>query len=513
MLRFRAIPLLLALSLAPMTLSTGCGPKDAGLENVFNDDGSVNPRAAFSAGVTKAQVADRRTGEVDLSGAYDLFRQAAEAQPSMLNAHFNAGWAAEQLGELDRAEQHYREAYDLRPDNVQFLYAYTDMLNRNGRAERAVELFATFVVDNPEDLTVRNAYMEALSSAGRYDDAVLQGREVLLRDAKNVVAYRNLSRAYFNQGEYAMSQLCAEKAKTMAEGDAGIYNNIGVTYLVMENEPSAIEEFQTARRLDPDNLEANLNLGYIALNSGDYVLAKECFDAALQNQPGNTNAKMGLAVSLRGTQDYDGSSRLYDDIINIDPTNQAAYFNASTLHSRYTKEYKKAKNYLEDFISNNNEGGQIGPSHVVYERISEIDVLEEEQRQREAEVAAREAAREAARKAAEAKFEELKTRYAALQADVEALSSCEMAMEMGVLDMGMMVVEQAGAIIEMEDSSMAEDVLSFFDEIVPMIDEVKPMCADSSGSGSEAPAPAEEAPTDGEEAPAGSDEPPADGGE
>ena len=499
MLRFRALPLLLALSLAPMSTLTACGPKDGDVENIYNDDGSVNPKAAFAEAVRKAKTEDRRTGEIDMAGAYDLFRQAAEAMPTMANAHFNAGWAAEQIGEMDKAEQHYRAAYEQQPTNTEFLYAYSDLLNRNDRSDTAVELFGGFVEQNPDDLGVRNAYMEALGAAGRFDDAIAEGQEILLRDAKNVGAYRNLSRVYFDKGEYAMSQLCAEKAKTLAEGDAGIYNNIGVTYLVMENEAAAIEEFKTARQLDPDNLEANLNLGYVALNSGDYMLARECFDAALQNQAGNLNAKMGLAVALRGVKEFEAASDLYDEIIKLDPSNQAAYFNASSMHSRYTKEYKKAKKYLEDFVSNNNASGQIGPSHVVYERIAEIDVLEEKQREQER-IAAEKAKRAADLKAAqEAKFTELKTRYEALKADIEALASCEMAMEMGVTDMGMMVVEQAGAVIEMEDSSMAEDVLTFFDEVVPMVDEVKPMCSDSGGG---TPAPEEPAPEDGGEAPA-----------
>lgn len=511
MLRLRELPLILALSLAPVTLTVGCGPKDTGVENVYNEDGSVNPKAAFAAAVGKAKTPDRRTGEVDVAAAYDLFRQAAEADPTMVNAHFNAGWAAEQLGELEKAEQHYRAAYEAQPDNVELLNAYADMLNKNERAAVAVDLFAAFVEKNPEDLDTRNAYMEALGNAGRYDEAVAQGREVLLRDAKNVSAYRNLSRIYFAKGEYAMSQLCAEKAKTMAEGDAGIYNNIGVTYLVMDNEPSAIEEFQTARKLDPDNLEANLNLGYVALNSGDYALARECFESALGSQAGNLDAKMGLAVALRGVQEFDAAAKLYDEIIKLDPSNQSAYFNASNMHARYTKDYKRAKKYLEEFINNNNESGQIGPSHVVYEKIAQIDVLEEQQRERERIEAEKAAAREAAKKAQQAKFEELKTRYASLKADVEAISSCEMAMEMGAVDMGMMVVEQAGAIIEMEDATMAEDVLTFFDEVVPMIEEVKPMCGDAPAP-APAPAPeeggAEEAPAEG-----GAEEAPAEGGE
>ena len=49
---------------------------------------------------------------------------------------------------------------------------------------------------------------------------------------------------------------------------------MGVTYLIQGDEPAAIEKFKTAIKLDSTNFESNMNLGYVALNSGDYALAK-----------------------------------------------------------------------------------------------------------------------------------------------------------------------------------------------------------------------------------------------
>ena len=36
-------------------------------------------------------------------------------------------------------------------------------------------------------------------------------------------------------------------------------------------------------------------------------------------------------------------------VIKADPTLKAAYFNAATLHERYTKDFAKAMKYLEDY--------------------------------------------------------------------------------------------------------------------------------------------------------------------
>jgi tetratricopeptide (TPR) repeat protein len=507
MLTLRTLPLLLLLATAPLV---GCGPKDGGTDNVMNEDGTVNPRAAFTAGVSILQNPDKKTNEINYQAAYDMFSQAAEAKPDFANAQYNAGWTAERLGMDDRAANHYRQAYEQAPDNTEFLFAYAELLTSSGDSAAAVSLYQGYVESHPTDLTVRNSLMEALAAAGRYDDAIAQAREILIQDAQNVSAYRNLSRIYFAQGQYAMSQLCAEKAKTMASGDAGIYNNIGVTYLVMEDLPAAIEEFKTARKLDPDHIESNLNLGYLALDSGDYALAKECFEIAMGADPGNLDAKLGLAVALRGIKDYDGAARLYDDILKADPKNQLAYFNASTLQEMYIKDYKRAKKYLEDFINNNNSSGQIGPNHVVYERIERIN---ESQRIEQARL---DAIKEKERLAAERlerqkqKFEELKTRTAALQADRAQYGECEMMVEMGGTEMMDMVLEQALMVIEAEEFDMAGDIMMFIDDLQPQIEMLKPEC----GGGGAAPAPApEEEPTEGGEEPAEGAEEPAEGGE
>ncbi|MDG1481814.1 MAG: tetratricopeptide repeat protein [Myxococcota bacterium] len=508
MLTLRTLPLLLLLGVAPLV---GCGPKDGGTENVMNEDGTINPRAAFSSGVFSLQNPDKKTNEIDYQSAYDMFSQAAEAQPDFTNAHYNAGWTAERMGMDERAANHYRQAHELAPDNTEFLFAYAELLTRSNDSAAAVELYQGYVDNNASDLTVRNSLMEALAAAGRHDDAITQAREILIQDAENVSAYRNLSRIYFAQGQYAMSQLCAEKAKTMASGDAGIYNNIGVTYLVMEDLPAAVEEFKTARKLDPDHVESNLNLGYLALDSGDYALAKECFEIAVGADPGNLDAKLGLAVALRGVKDFDGASRLYDEILKADPKNQLAYFNAATLQEMYVKDYKEAKKYLENYINNNNASGLIGPEHVVYERIERINESQRVEDERQAEIAAEKKAEEERKKRQLAQLDELKTRTSALQADYDTYSGCEMMVEMGGTEMMEMVLEQALMVIEAEEADMAGDIMMFIDDLQPQIEMLKPEC----DGGGAAPAPAEggeDAPAEGgEDAPV--EEPPAEGGE
>ena len=185
-----------------------------------------------------------------------------------------------------------------------------------------------------------------------------------MSDSTNITVYQLLSRTFYQNGQFDMSLLCAEKANEMlmsvakekgqpAKKDAGILNNMGVTFLAMEDEPSAFGYFQEAIGIEPNHVEAILNLGFIALNSGNYQFALEKFDAALVTNANHMSAKLGRAVALRGTQDFDGASKLYEQILDGSAADRIAYFNAATLEAKYQKDYKKAQQLLEEYKSAN----------------------------------------------------------------------------------------------------------------------------------------------------------------
>lgn len=488
--------LMLLASLASPALLVGCGEK----KPTTPGEGEVlTPKQAFDNGVLILKTPDKE-GKIDYAGAYASFQTAIQGRADFARAHFNAGWVSESQGKLEQAATHYGKASALKPENKKFLFAHGDLLTRSGKGDQAVEIYRAYVEKNPEDLEARNALMESLTAGDYYDDAINEAKTILMSDAKNVGAYRNLSRLYFAKNEYKMSQLCAEKAKQLAAGDSGIYNNIGVTYLVMDNEAAAIDEFKTAIKLDPDNLEANLNLGLVALNSGDYELAKGCFEAALSGTPGSTESKLGLAVALRGLKDYGTAEKLYDEVIEADPSSQKAYFNASDLHAKYTKDFKKAKKLLEEFVNKNNSDGSIGPDHIVFAKINKINEYQEQERLRIEAEKKREAEEKARLERAKKLMDDLKAKVKGLQGLVDANSGCEDFM-MGIGDEAGMVIEQANMVIEAEEFDMAGDVLTFVEQIQPMAEEIAATC----GGGGGAPAPeggGEAPPAEGGEAPA-----------
>lgn len=450
----------IALALLGSALAVAPGCKKGPSVATIDETEAQNPVALFNKGIEYLKTPDA-AGEPNYGEAYSMFVQSAGISPNA-KTHFNAAWAAERAGDTANAEKHYAKAYELDPTYKNAMYSLARVLNENGKADAAVDLYKGYAAAHPEDKEVRNDLIAALTAAKQYEAAEEEAQAILRNDPQNAAVYRALSTMYFEQGKLGMSQLCNEKALAISESDPGTYNNMGVTYVLQKDPERAIERFKTAVKLDPNNFEANMNLGFIALNSGDYGLALKSFDAATAADGSNVDAKLGRAVALRGTGDFENADRLYKEIIKADPKNGKAYFNASTLHEKYTKNFKLAQKYLDDFIASH--VGEIGPEHEVYSRKERIAKSIEEERQRKEEMERLERERKEREERNKKLLAELTTQVADIKSRAPQCS------DPMVQEMAMMTLEQVEPVIEAGDASMAGDLKTFLDDISGQLD-------------------------------------------
>jgi len=426
-----------------------------------------NPRYEFVVGVRLLEAPDKKTGFYDYETALSHFITATQLDPNFVEAYKNAGWVCEQKGDLAGAAGHYQQAYNIK-GSKENLFAFTDILRANGNSAEAVEHLQKYFDADSSDKEVQYALVETKTEAGLHEEANKDVEQILLYAPKDVRAYQLLSRNYHSQKDYKMSLLCAEKANEIAEGDPGILNNMGVTYLEMENEPAAIDSFLTALEKNPAHLEANLNLGFVSLASGNYGLAKEKFETALEKNPDNVDLKVGLAVAFRGLGEEKEAEKIYKKLLKEKPNAQVIYFNAATLYEKYFKKYNDAKNILQDYRTRN-------PNDLsVEERIARVEESERiaEERKREEERRKKEEAERKKRQKEE--FALLKKEYEVADKDYQALISCAEAEEQ-LMEI-QMYLEQVKELIDTNDFETAGDATPFVREAQAGLNELKEPC-------------------------------------
>jgi|GEM_PF-2243625 len=487
------------MSLFSVLLSTnlflGCGKKPPKV-----DPDKPNPRTSFLVGVDTLKSPDKKTGKYDYDTALKHFKRATTLDPNYVEAYQNAGWVAEQVGDLEEAAQQYQSAFKV-SSNKEDLLAFTDVLRSNGNSAEAIEHLRVFTEKDPvafyskesQDKDIIYALIAASTEAEQYEEAKKHIEQILLYNFEDRQAYQLLSRNYHAQKDFNMSLLCAEKANEIVKnaqledikkagkeneeqpkGDAGILNNMGVTYLEIENEPAAIDAFLSALDADPAHLEANLNLGFVSLASGNYTLAKEKFESALKKHPQNVELKVGLAVALRGLGREGEAEKIYKKLLKEKPSEQIVYFNAATLYEKYFKKYKEAQRILQDYRTQNPD------DLAVEERIARVEESEriaierkkEEERKRKEEAERKKRQKE--------EFNKLKKEYDAAMKDYNLLKECaDVAAQLE--EEVLFSLEQVKELIDAKDYETAADAMPFVQDAQATMNEFKAVCGIGGG--------------------------------
>jgi tetratricopeptide (TPR) repeat protein len=189
---------------------------------------------------------------------------------------------------------------------------------------------------------------------------------------------------------------------------APIFNTAGMIKVELGNLNSAVQAFNTARKLDPSFYEAQMNFAAVNLQFRGFEQAEEAYRAALKMRPNDYDAHLGLALALRGgTNDSNFDKNVpaaaaeLEAAKKIAPDRPEAYYNDAIL----TQEYKAksggsnnevklndAKGLFAQFIQK--AGSDAGFADAVKrskERMTEIDQIIAFNKQTEAERKAAEA--------------------------------------------------------------------------------------------------------------------------
>jgi len=166
---------------------------------------------------------------------------------------------AHKAGELDRAEQLYREILASVPHHAEALHMLGVLLDQKGCSDQAVELIRKAIARNPLSVPYRLNLAAVLETAGRLDDAAQELRAAA-RDRGSAAACFRLA---------GIEQKCGRKQEAMAAYRQAIslkpdfpeaHNNLGVMLEEQGKLPEAILAYQTALASRKDYGDALANL-------------------------------------------------------------------------------------------------------------------------------------------------------------------------------------------------------------------------------------------------------------
>jgi tetratricopeptide (TPR) repeat protein len=376
--------------------ATGGGAKPTGPENAPAEEGGGGPAKAAAqqpkgdlakmvAEAPKAGATDSGESEdawqaaldkaqkmlaepkPNCSGAADVFESFAGKNPKAASAWYNAGLAYDKCGELDKAERAYKKSLDVnsrysnaigglgvvawkRGNKQEARAKFTQALQIDQRCLPALVNMATLLRDD----ALRSGNSAAVTEA--QDDV----RRALAVDGNNMAAYTTLALLYYDlaggdKSKLEMADTVITQAKGISEKYAPLWNASGLIALKKKNVTRALRDFRRAIELDPNFVEAHLNVGAITLSFRDYTSAEASFKAVLKQDSKNIDAVIGLGVAYRGQRKIKEAEEQYVQAAKLDPRNCAVPYDLGLLYQDYMSgqdaELRKAQTYYRDFAS------------------------------------------------------------------------------------------------------------------------------------------------------------------
>ncbi|MEM7068140.1 MAG: tetratricopeptide repeat protein [Pseudomonadota bacterium] len=217
----------------------------------------------FQAGKHKAAEAKsrkliRRFGDVPV--LYDILSNAQIAQSDFKGA-------VKTLEALTALEPHHGDGHY----NLGLVYMNL------GRAEEAIVCFERVIKQKGENPDVYNNLGAAFFELEKFENAISAYEKAVALKPDFVPALRNLGAALRDIRRLEESEKYLSKIPYLMPRYAPGHVSLGVTYKHMGEEAKAQKCFETALKLEPDNREANYELGNILANSKQYERAADAY--------------------------------------------------------------------------------------------------------------------------------------------------------------------------------------------------------------------------------------------
>jgi serine/threonine protein kinase/Tfp pilus assembly protein PilF len=212
--------------------------------------------------------------------AMAYFAKARQADPGNPDVMFHEAWALEHNGQLDEAEQAYRDILVERPN---FWPAYNNLgvlLARGAKYDEAAKAFAAAGAAAPKVAQPMANLAQTYFEMGRHDDSRAALNESLAR-AESADGYLALGDLDFGDGKYNDALAAYGHAAKLDPSNHLIQRNIGDCYTMLGNAAMVKESYGRAARLMSASLETNpkdglgwANLAFYHAKVGDPASAE-----------------------------------------------------------------------------------------------------------------------------------------------------------------------------------------------------------------------------------------------
>lgn len=274
--------------------------------------------------------------------AIHLYDKVIQESPYNELAYFGRANCRERLGNVEGALADYRIVHHLAPEMSEAFFNCALLEFNTGDFKAAIPLFEKL-------LTLKQGPTQAIYFQGvQYSQNAtpsLTGISSMAGDREKLV-YHYLGKCYEGLMDYEQAEIYYTKALSI-QPSAGIYLNRGILRNKFNFNKSAIEDFQQALALEPQNSLALYWLSIVAQETGDDSLTIAALDKVIMGDHVFPEAFIHRGFLKYKAGDYKGAIRDYTNAINLTPSLAEAFIKRGLAKEKLS-DYKGA---IKDFNS------------------------------------------------------------------------------------------------------------------------------------------------------------------
>ncbi len=230
----------------------------------------------------------RATNLMEFDGEYaraaQLLEQAVAADPTFAPAYLQLFNADLYLGQEERGKKALQQArrYVFKLiDPAQFQLKYlTHWTNRE--PEATLSAIEQWVALYPEDIKARNLLVSHYTNTAQWEKALVSLRRVLQLDPEQFDHLLKMGDLEARMGNYQRALASYREYSERLPTQARPYENMSYVYLVSGEFEQARTFYQKALAIEGNNIDAQLGLGRVQLQQGNYAAALSQFRLALK---------------------------------------------------------------------------------------------------------------------------------------------------------------------------------------------------------------------------------------
>jgi tetratricopeptide (TPR) repeat protein len=283
----------------------------------------------------------------DLLGAIQKYQIALETAPERADARSNLAVAYAALGRIDEAVAEYRRALSDREDPAIRLNLGI-ALYKSSQIDEAVPELQKVLQADPANRQAALLLADSLLQTGRDQEVVdlLTPREEAFADDLGY-AYV-LGTALVKLGETERGQVLIDRIFSRGESAEG-HLLMGLAHLGSRDYPNALKELDKAVELNPELPTVHVLHGRALLNMGNREAAIRAFRRELQRDPNNYEANVQLGNLYRMDQQHEQSLLFFDRAAAIRPGDVSVKHGMAAAHLALNNP-EKALELLEQVV-------------------------------------------------------------------------------------------------------------------------------------------------------------------